>query len=235
MTAQPQTPFDLAFSYTVQNEGGLSDVKGDRGGLTHWGITQATLSRYLGRPASTVEIKTLPLDLAKEVYHKFYWLPLGLDAFVHQACALAVFDIGVVRGIGVPPKYVQEICNAHGAKLEVDGHIGPKTLEAVNSLEIDTFVLAFAMKASDGFAAIVKANPSQQKFALGWQNRARRLATLINVPDALESPVEIKAPAPEPLPKPVVSVPAPVVAQSPVAPATFIERLKLALQVLFKA
>ncbi len=171
--------FDLAFSYTVGNEGGYTNDTHDSGGPTNWGITQHDLSVYLGHPASIQDVKSMSSDTAKAIYKRSYWDPLGLDAIVHYGVAAALFDIGVVRGIGVPPKYAQNICNNHGALLVVDGHIGPKTLGAINALSPSVFIKEFAQMVERGFRSIAMNNPTQNKFLGGWINRAHRLLTLI--------------------------------------------------------
>lgn len=171
--------FDDAFSYTVGNEGGYTNDKNDSAGPTNWGITIHDLSVYLGRPASIQEVKDMTQETAKVIYSKNYWLPLDCDKLSSTPVAECMFDIGVVRGIGVPPKYAQEICNNHGANLLLDGHIGPLTLDAINALDPGAFIRDFSTMTEAGFRAIVAGHPSQGVFLKGWVSRARRLLTLI--------------------------------------------------------
>ncbi len=171
--------FDKAFAYTVGNEGNYSNDKYDSGGPTKYGITIHDLSVHLGRPASVQEVKDMSLATAKEIYAKNYWRPLGCEKIIAPATAICMFDIGVVRGIGVPPIYAQQICNAHGSNLAVDGHIGPLSIAAINALDPKIFVTDFAVKARNGFLAIVARRPSQAVFIRGWLARAKRLLTLI--------------------------------------------------------
>ena len=49
-------------------EGGYSNHPADRGGPTNMGITQATLSEYLGRPASVDEVRSLSRAQAVAIY-----------------------------------------------------------------------------------------------------------------------------------------------------------------------
>lgn len=170
--------FNKSLDYTFANEGGFSNVKEDRGGATKYGITIAELSRWRKRPVSVSEVQNLGVQEAKAIYRAKYWDPLDLDFIKHDGIATCLFDIGVVRGISIPPKYAQEICNILGHHLVVDGHIGPKTIKALNSVDPRAFVRAFAKRAEQGFLAIIAARPSQIKFKKGWLNRARRLVTL---------------------------------------------------------
>ena len=171
--------FDRAFEYTVGNEGGYTNDAADAGGPTYWGITQADYSRFLGRHASVQDVKNMPIDDAKKIYEAHYWKSLSLDQISCDEVAMCMFDIGVVRGIGVPPKYAQQICNHHGSHLTLDGHIGPLTLFAINACDPGAFIRDFSSLAEGGFRAIVAARPSQGVFLKGWVRRARRLLTLI--------------------------------------------------------
>lgn len=173
--------FEKALKYVLVNEGGakFTQTKFDRGGATRWGITQATLSRFLGRPATVQEVKELSEDDASLIYWEYYWLPMGLPGIERNSIATCLFDMGVVRGIGVPPKYAQEICNKFGAKLVVDGQIGPKTIKALNEIDEQTFVYGFSHRAEQGFKAIAAKNPTQEKFLKGWLNRAKKLRNLV--------------------------------------------------------
>ncbi len=172
--------FDRALQYTFKNEGGYSDHPADRGGATsRYGVTIEELSRWRKYPVSKQDVKNMPEAECRELYRAWYWKPLGCDRIIAPSIAVVCFDIGIVRGIGVPPRYAQEICNAHGAKLVIDGHIGPLTLQAINGMRHDVFIKDFAAKARNGFLTIVARRPSQVVFIKGWLNRANRLLTLI--------------------------------------------------------
>ncbi len=171
--------FDDAFKYTVGNEGGYTNDKYDSGGPTNWGITQHDYAVFKGRPVSAADVKAMPISDAKTIYAKSYWLPVAADKLINSGVATCMFDIGVVRGIGVPPKYAQQICVNHGIALTQDGHLGPISIAAINSLDPATFIRDFSHMAENGFRSIAARRPTQNKFLRGWVNRARRLLTLI--------------------------------------------------------
>ncbi len=171
--------FDEAFKYTIGNEGSYSNDKNDSGGPTKFGITIYDLSRYLKRPASVQEVKDMSLETAKTIYKPNYWDSMGLDHMLSPGMSICMFDIGVVRGIGVPPKYAQNICNQHGFNLSVDGHLGPLSYGALNQISSSVFIRDFSSMAESGFRAIAARNPSQNVFLKGWLNRAHRLLSLI--------------------------------------------------------
>lgn len=174
-----KTALELALDYVFKNEGGFSNDQFDRGGATKFGITIGDLSRWRKRTVSIQEVKDLTAAEAKKIYEAWYWNPIGAPGVKHTGVAICMFDIGVVCGISIPPKFAQSICNNHGADLVVDGHVGPKTLAAINAMEPSVFIRDFSVKAESRFRSIVANNPSQGKFLKGWLNRARRLLTLM--------------------------------------------------------
>lgn len=176
-----KSPLEQALDYVFHDEGGYSNHPKDHGGATNFGITRETLSRWRKTPCSAADVKAMSKEEAKDIYEAWYWKPLACDRINSVAVAIAMFDIGVVRGIGVPPKYAQEICNARGAGLVLDGHIGPKTLSAINGFQQEVFIKAFSLKAKNGFLGIVARKPSQVVFLKGWLRRANRILTLVKL------------------------------------------------------
>jgi lysozyme family protein len=174
-----KTAFEQAIDYTFGNEGGFGDDPNDSGGPTNFGITQGDLARWRNRPVSAQEVKEMGADEAKGIYSAWYWRPLGCDKITSQAVAICMFDIGIVRGVSIPPQYAQEICNAHGAGLVLDGHLGPLSLTAINAIDPKAFVTEFAARTKSGFLGIIVRHPTQTVFIKGWLNRAARLLTLV--------------------------------------------------------
>jgi lysozyme family protein len=166
--------FDFAFNYVIGNEGKYSNDPGDAGGPTMYGIIQSEYSRWLKRPASIADMKALSLATAKDIYENWYWKPLHCDAVTSQAKSCAIFDQGVNRGIGWPPKRIQAICG-----VAQDGYIGPITLAALNTMDDNHFIREFEAVVEASYRSIVAAKPSQSVFLRGWLNRARRLLGLI--------------------------------------------------------
>lgn len=162
------------------DESGYSNNPFDRGGPTAWGVTLKTLSIYRGHPCSPDEVKNLKKAEAVAIYKKMFWDPMGLDHIVDQNVATCIFDIEVNRGEHTAVIYSQYACNCYGAYLEIDGYIGPKTLEAINKLSREDFITAFYEEVIEGYRDIVKANANQAIFLHGWENRSERLLTLIS-------------------------------------------------------
>jgi lysozyme family protein len=117
--------FKLCLDFVLQFEGGYVNNPDDPGGPTNLGVTQATLSTYLGRQAAIAEVKALTPATVAPIYRLKFWdhvsgdqLPIGVD--------LAVFDFGVHSG---PKRGIIGLQRALGG-LADDGNLGPLTLAA---------------------------------------------------------------------------------------------------------
>lgn len=121
--------FEKCLAFTLQFEGGFVNNPNDPGGPTNLGVTQATLSGFLGRQASIAEVKALTAEKVAPIYKLKFWdhvsgddLPVGVD--------LAVFDFGVHSG---PSRGV--IGLQRTLKLADDGKIGPVTIAAATKAD----------------------------------------------------------------------------------------------------
>jgi lysozyme family protein len=153
--------FSECMGVTAKWEGGWSDHKADPGGKTNWGITQAALSQYLGRPATASEIRALTKAEAQVIYRKLYWdrvsgdsLPAGID--------LCVFDFGVNSG---PSRAVKSLQAALGVKA--DGWVGEKTLAAIAERDPKKLIVELC----DRRMAFLQKLPTWKTFGKGWANR----------------------------------------------------------------
>jgi lysozyme family protein len=170
--------FERCLRFVLKWEGGVSNDPADRGGLTNRGITQATYDRYRrakGLPLQSVVKMTEPE--MREIYYRFYWLPVKADEFPYPL-ALAVFDTGVNMGVGTAIKLLQRAINDLLPKVRwvaVDSVLGEQTLRAAKSLDPKRLALQLCARREERYYAIVRANPTQQKFLRGWLNRLNDL------------------------------------------------------------
>lgn len=155
-----------AMTYLLPNEGGYVDNPNDHGGCTNHGITKISLAAYRHAPVTCDDIKRITIAEVTAIYRVNYWDALRLDLINHQGVATALFDIGVLRGIGTSRMYAHWVCS----KLN-RSHI--------NDCMPDAFISLFAKRARDGFDHIVASHPSQHVFLKGWHARADRLLTLV--------------------------------------------------------
>jgi lysozyme family protein len=111
--------WDKAFDEVIKYEGGYVNNPRDPGGPTNLGITQATLSRWLGRAATVAEVKALTREKVKPIYKRYFWdvikgdaLPGGVD--------FATYDFAVNSGPSRAARYLQSVVG-----VKQDGKIGP--------------------------------------------------------------------------------------------------------------
>lgn len=173
-----RTLFDRAIEYVLKNEGGYVWDPDDAGGPTNFGITQSTLSRHRGHPVSPADVKNLSLTEAKEIYFGGYWEPLGLGPVHAVAIATCILDTGVLYGVHIGATFAQRACNSLGESLVVDGQIGPRSIAALNSVDVKSFVKTYVANIHARIDSIIRAKPRNEKFRKGWENRADKLLSL---------------------------------------------------------
>ena len=156
-------------------EGGFVDHPADRGGATNFGITQKTLSVYIGRAATVAEVKSLSREVAAEIYRRNYYKAPGIDT-LPELIQPFIFDSAVNHGPRRAIKFLQSVCNAAGYQpsLSVDGAVGPNTRRGAEwaMAEMDTVLIeALVEERRNFYLMIVEANPTQKVFLAGWMNR----------------------------------------------------------------
>lgn len=113
------------------HEGGYVNAKTDAGGPTKYGITLATLETYRKKPVAIADVRDLTLSEAEKIYRAFYWTQAGGDV-LPSGLDYAVFDFGLHSGVMRAVKFLQvTLEKATVYNGEIDGHVGPKTLEAI--------------------------------------------------------------------------------------------------------
>ena len=110
--------FDMAFDVLMKVEGGLVDDPRDLGGLTKFGISK--------KAYPNLDIESLTLEQAKEIYKKDYWNKCKCDD-LPPSFDIAVFDTAVNMGPGKAIMLLQK-----AVREKVDGVLGEKTLAAAN-------------------------------------------------------------------------------------------------------
>ena len=158
----------------IRREGGYVDHPQDRGGPTKFGITQATLSRHLGRPASAEDVRGLERAVAAEIYRREYYGKPRLDLLPERIQPF-LFDAAVNHGPGRAVRFVQEVCNDAGfGPLAVDGACGPLTGRVAGAAERamgDWLLAALVEERRNFYVALVERDPAQRVFLKGWLNR----------------------------------------------------------------
>lgn len=139
--------FDVAMKIVLGFEGGLSDHKADKGGLTNYGVTQKTYDQYRIQcelPAQSV--KSISKNEVKEIYRTFW--DQSRASTLPLKSGIAVFDMAINSGAGTALKYWK--------------------------MSEDNLEKFFELR--EGFyRSIVQKNSSQKVFLNGWLNRLKHL------------------------------------------------------------
>lgn len=158
------TRFEAALLKTLKFEGGVSANPMDPGGLTKWGVTQLSYTRWrvsLNLPARSV------LDMTEDethaLYYRDYWLAAGCDK-LPESLGFPVFDMAVNSGPDTAVKTLQKVLG-----VTVDGEVGPETIAAANGAK--NVLLQFLKQRGLFYRDIVKAKPDQVVFLGGWISR----------------------------------------------------------------
>lgn len=182
---------DYVIKGIIEREGGFSNRAADKGGPTNWGITQETLSGWLGREASIDDVKNLTRETAAQIYKALYikapgYLQLNDDALVEQ-----LIDAGVNHGTKRARRLLQQALG-----VADDGVIGPVTIEAAKALKPYEVYCRF-MAARLAYFAICSKGKLQNENSGGWANRCaimiRTYCRAVQAPDAVEAKLELVA------------------------------------------
>ena len=161
--------------FTLKWEGGVSDQKDDLGGLTNKGITYKTYRKlckkvYNCEPSEGHFISLKYEDLALMVRH-FWNVATCNNSINSQKVSEAIFNWHWGSGLYGLKLFQQMLNDEFGKKLVVDGIIGAKTIEAINSINEDQLFRAAIYHRYLTFQSICRSNPSQKVFLQGWLNR----------------------------------------------------------------
>ena len=150
--------FDEIIEVVLHHEGGYVNDPKDPGGETNFGIAK--------RSHPDVDIKNLTKDGAKEIYKEHYWDKNKVESLPEQLRHI-YFDMCVNQGKSRAVKILQRAANAKGKDLKVDCGLGPKTIAAMDGVELQR-VRAYRVKY---YADLVTRKPDLEKFYFGWFRR----------------------------------------------------------------
>ncbi|WP_343314810.1 glycoside hydrolase family 108 protein [Brucella sp. BE17] len=181
--------FTEIMPYIFKEEGGYVDNPKDPGGATNMGITQGTLSGWMGRAASREEVKNLSKGTAMEIYRKQYWdkidgdhLPPGVD--------YALLDFAVNSGTAHAIKMLQQVLDVPETAL-----IDPRTMAALAEQPLAQTINALC----DARAAWLKKLAAAATFGKGWQARVKRVRTRSLALAATQTDVALQPPPVPPI------------------------------------
>lgn len=147
--------FDETFTKLIAHEGGEVNDPRDPGGHTKYGISK--------RAYPDVDIASLTLEQAREIYLRDYWLRARCDQ-LPPAVAFQVFDTAVNSGIGQSIRFLQRAVG-----VADDGNVGPLTIAAVKRMDPEAVASRFNGHRLDFMTRL----STWDVFGRGW---ARRVA-----------------------------------------------------------
>lgn len=161
-----------AIPFLLLHEGGYSNVPGDSGGETKYGITESVARAH----GYNGPMKDLPIETAADIYKQSYWMFDGLES---QAVATKIFDIGVNMGTRTAVMMAQNAANLQGKELVVDGSWGPKTESAVNECDPQELIQSLCSQSVERYQHLVLKRPINAKFLKGWLVRSRDIPSIV--------------------------------------------------------
>ena len=150
-------------------EGGFVDDPDDLGGATNMGVTIATYKVYRKRKGlsepTVDDLKHLSNNEWIDILKSLYWDKWKADQIKSQSVANILVDwVWASGNYGV--KIPQQILN-----VKVDGIVGPKTIDAVNSRNPRELFDMIKIARFDFIEDICRKRPANNKFKRGWLNR----------------------------------------------------------------
>lgn len=145
--------FDDAFKRLIGHEGGYVNHPSDPGGETNFGISRRA---YPGE-----DIQGMTLERAKVIYQRDYWWKAGCDV-VPDAVKFDLFDMAVNSGVNPAIRTLQKTVG-----VDNDGIIGPKTMQAIGSMNPVRFVARF----NGHRLQLLSTLANWPAFGRGWANR----------------------------------------------------------------
>lgn len=157
--------FEKAFEYVVGREGLYDDDPQDdgnwTGGAQGKGELRGTKYGISAAAYPELDIESLTLDQAKDLYRHDYWDKVCGDCWP-APLALAMFDCGVNQGVGRAIR-----CLQRAAGVNDDGKIGPHTRDAVSRLDPLTMVEYFQAERILEYVQAAR----WERFKRGWMRR----------------------------------------------------------------
>ena len=153
--------FEKSLQLILKSEGGYVFHEKDPGGMTNFGVTKRVWEEWVGHEVTEQDMRNLTPAIIAPMYKAKYWdkvcgddLPSGVD--------YVVFDAAINSGPGRAIKWLQAC-----VKVDVDGQIGPHTLNAVTAFS-DVDLISDYNKRRLSFLIDL---PTWPTFGKGWTNR----------------------------------------------------------------
>lgn len=160
--------FFQALPFVLEMEGGYVNDPDDRGGATNKGITQVRYDAWRqGVGLEPRPVRSIQDDEVTSIYHSMYWVVGKCDALPWPA-SLVHFDACVNHGPHRAAVILQDAVD-----VIADGKIGPKTLAAVEAMDVRVLCYRMLLQRVEFYYDI--STGRQVKFLRGWLRRVIHL------------------------------------------------------------
>lgn len=164
--------------YIFVDEGGFSNVKGDAGGQTRFGVTEKLARAY----GYTGPMDELPKEFAASILLHEFWYRTWMKIQGRPRLAIKLCDTGMnmppAEAVMIAQRAVNRVAGEE--RLAVDGGFGPSTQGALLSpaFEEDELLKAVCIEQEAHYEYLEQHYANDIQFTRGWRNRASRIPTL---------------------------------------------------------
>lgn len=175
-------------------ESGYVNNPKDLGRETIYGITKTTAEEWKslwGKYNWNGDMKTMPKQMAFEIYDLGWWAKMRLDEVWELSIPLAerMFDFGINAGRANAIRSLQEILNVLNKEgtlwpdIAMDGGIGQKTIDALKAYvnanrrdpeAIEKLTMMMFSAQNYHYVQISLKRAANEEFTNGWMNRTWR-------------------------------------------------------------
>lgn len=163
----------------IEREGGFVDHVDDKGGATRFGITENVARQYGYRGS----MRDLPRHIAFQIYETIYFREPGfhLVEAISPVISEELTDTGVNMGPAVSSRFLQRCLNVLNRSqsdyldIIVDGHIGQRTIDALNAFmrarpDDGVAILMKALNCLQGarYIELAERREQNESFVFGW-------------------------------------------------------------------
>jgi lysozyme family protein len=178
--------FEVALPTVLLHEGGYVNNPADPGGATNWGVSlrylkalgdanhDGLLDGDIDRDGDVDidDIRLMSSQQAGDIYKTQWWDRYGYGHILDQTLATKILDLAVNMGAFQVHKILQRAILSCGKTIVVDGVLGPKSFEAINSLPADDLLFHVRDQAAEFYRSLVIKRPKSGVFLKGWLRRA---------------------------------------------------------------
>lgn len=171
-----------------KHEGGFSDRASDPGGITNFGISLRFLKKAglldldgdgfmdgdidFDGDIDADDIRAMTLEAAGKIYFHHWWEKYRYGDLPWPVSGKAV-DLSINMGSFQAHKCLQRAVRAaDGPNLVVDGLIGSRSLQAIESLDPVVLHGALCSEAAGFYRLLTNSRPDLAEYLNGWLNRA---------------------------------------------------------------